>query len=201
MSTRVNRSVLELRWPLIVLALAAVLGGVMMSASWYVEHSKDQEFKQAQNRLRAARLALNNIRRDETDLVAYRERFKALSEHGIFGQEQRLNWVEYMTNLSAMGQLQSLNYEIASQRTITFTPLPQANSIDITASRIQLKMGFLHEEDLMRILEELHQSNAGFYRMESCTVKRKENSAVSKIGENISADCRLQWITMRPKSK
>jgi hypothetical protein len=193
--------IMELRLPLIVLVLATVLGGVMVTASWYIEDAKTQRYQQVQNRFRAAQMALTNIRQEETDLVTYRNRFEALSARGIYGQEQRLNWVEYMTNLTTVGHLKSLNYEIASQRPVSVTALPQANSIEVLASRIQLKMGFVHEEDLVHTVEDLRQSRAGFYRVEGCTVKRKEGVLAPTFGENVVADCKLQWITMRLRNK
>src|SRR4051794_19989382 len=123
MSERVRRLIIELRWPFIVLWLAIVLSGAIVSVSWYIQHSKMQQYQQVQNRLRAAQLALNNIQHDAIDLETYRSRFETLLARGIFGQEQRLDWVEYMSQLSAKGQLQSLNYEISSQRPVSVTAL------------------------------------------------------------------------------
>ncbi|MBA2690527.1 MAG: hypothetical protein H0U63_06975 [Burkholderiales bacterium] len=200
MKARLARLVIELRWPLIVLMLAGMVSAAMAIASWYIEMSKGKEYQQVQNRLRAAQLALNNVQREETDLHAYRGRYDSLAARGVFGQEQRLSWVEYMRNLSNRGLLQSVNYEIATQRPIAGTGFPQANSIEMLASRIQLKMGFLHEEDLVRTLEELWQSSAGFYRVEACVVKRKDGVVAPGVGENLVADCRLEWITMRPRA-
>lgn len=199
MNGGVERTIIELRWPLILLALAILVGGAMLMTSRYLDQMKSDEYQQVQNRLRAAQLALNNVRAEEADLQAFRAPYKTLSARGVFGQEQRLNWVEYMNELAAKGQLQSLNYEVSAQRPVTVTASP-ASSIEVLASRVQLKMGFLHEGDLVRALEELRQSRAGFYRIDACSVKRKDAIAGPSVGENLAADCRLEWITMRARS-
>jgi len=105
-----------------------------------------------------------------------------------------------MNSLRTVGQIQSLNYEITSQKPVTVTTLAQTSSIEVLVSRIQLKMGFRHEEHLARTLDELRQSNAGLYRVDACTVKRKDGVLTPRAGENIVADCKLQWITMRPNA-
>jgi len=192
--------IIELRWPLIVLALAIILSGAIVSASWYIEQSKARDYQQVQKRLRAAQLALTNARREAADLELYRSRFDALAAHGVFGNEQRLNWVEYMSSLNAQGQLRSLSYEIASQRPISFTSLPQPAGIDVLSSRVQLKTGFVHEQDFIRMVDDLHQSNIGFYRLENCIIKRKAEAVLPTLNENIVTDCRLEWITMQARA-
>lgn len=197
MNARLHRMLIELRWPLIVLVLAVILSGAIVSASWYIEQSKARDFQQVQKRLRAAQLSLNNARRESADLEIYRNRFEALTSHGIFGEEQRLSWVEYMTALSNQGVLRSLNYEIASQRPVTLTSLPQPAGINVLASRVQLKAGFVHEQDFIRIMDDLHQSNIGFYRLENCSIKRRSEASPPTVAENIMTDCKLRWITMQ----
>lgn len=199
MNGRIERIVIELRWPLILLALAILVGGAMLVTSRYLDQLKSAEYQQVQNRLRAAQLALNNVRTEEADLQAFRGPYGTLSARGVFGQEQRLNWVEYMNELAAKGRLQSLNYEVSAQRPVTVTASP-SSSIEVLASRVQLKMGFVHEGDLVRTLEELRQSKVGFYRIDACSVKRHEGTAAASVGENLAADCRLEWITMRARS-
>ena len=200
MMDNIKRSLIELRWPLIVLFLASLTGAAMVVASMYLQHAKAQEYLQVQNRLRAAQLALNNARREESDLQTYRSRYESLSAKGIFGQEQRLNWVEYMNNLAGLGRFQSLNYEIATQRPVSIGTSVQADSVDMLASLIQLKMGFVHEGDMVRTLDELHRSNTGFYRIDACSVLRKDGAQEPRLGENLTADCRLQWITLRTRA-
>ncbi|HVK54283.1 MAG TPA: hypothetical protein VM532_04550 [Burkholderiales bacterium] len=200
MKERIHRMVIELRWPLVVLGLAIVLASAMITASWYIEEDRARQLQQVQNRLRAAQLAFNNIKREEADFETYRNHFDTLVSRGVFGEEKRLNWVEYMNSLKTVGQIQSLNYEIASQKPVTVTTLAQTSSIEVLISRIQLKMGFKHEEHLVRTLDELRQSNAGLYRVDACTVKRKDGVLTPRAGENIVADCKLQWITMRPNA-
>jgi len=199
MNGGLKQALTALRWPLIVLMLACLAGTAMVVASMYLQARKDEQYQQVQNRLRAAQLALNNARREESDLEAYHSRYESLSVKGVFGREQRLNWVEHMNDLAARGLFQSLNYEIATQHHVTLAPPAQAESVDILSSRIQLRMGFVHEGDIVRTLEDLHRANEGFYRIDACAVVRKDAAAEPRFGENLTADCKLQWITMRPR--
>lgn len=195
-----KQAIIELRWPLAVLVLAALLGAAMVTASVYGLHSKAEGLRQVENRMRSAQLALNNARREEADLQTYRSPYESLSQRGLFGAEHRLDWVEYMADLASRGRVQSLDYQIATQRPVSVaTPLP-VDSIDLLSSPIQLKMGFLHEGDLVRTLDELHQSKTGFYRIDTCDVNRKSDPQDVRAGENLVADCKLQWITMRPRA-
>jgi hypothetical protein len=171
----------------------------MVTASVYGLRSKAEGLQQVQNRQRGAQLALNNARREEADLQTYRTPYESISQRGVFGKEQRLDWVEYMADLASRSRLLSLDYQIATQRPVTLaTPLP-VESIDLLSSPIQLKMSFLHEGDLVRTLDELHQSKTGFYRIDNCDVNRRNVTQDVRPGENLVADCKLQWITMRPR--
>lgn len=198
MNGRFRTVVLELRWPLIALGAALLVGGALVVATLYVEHSKAQTHKQAQSRLRAARLQVENLRRDEENFTTYRNTYQMLAEKGLFAPAQRLAWIDYMNRLTARGEVQSASYEIGVERPLTIN-LPETKNIDVLASRIQLKMGFFHEGDMVRALEDLRHSDTGFYRIDNCAVRRADNIAVSKVGENLAADCILQWIVFRNK--
>jgi len=63
MKERIHRMIVELRWPLVVLGLAIILASAMITASWYIEEDRTRQLQQVQNRLRAAQLAFNNIKR------------------------------------------------------------------------------------------------------------------------------------------
>jgi hypothetical protein len=199
MNGRLKIAVLELRWPLIALAAALLIGGALVIASLYVEHRKAQTHQQAQSRLRAARLQVENLRRDEENFTAYRNTYQMLAEKGLFGQEERLAWIDYMNRLAARGEVQSVSYEIGTQKALPLN-MPETKNVEALASRIQLKMGFVHEGDMVRALDSLRRSDAGFYRIDSCAVRRAEGSGAQKVEVNLSTDCLLQWIVLRQKS-
>jgi hypothetical protein len=167
-------------------------------ATLYVEHSKAQTHKQAQSQLRAARLQVENVRRDEQNFTTYRNTYQMLAEKGLFAPAQRLAWIDYMNQLTSRGEVQSVSYEIGAEKPLPIN-MPETKNIDVLASRIQLKMGFFHEGDMVRTLDDLRLSDTGFYRIDNCAVRRADNMAVSKVGENLSADCILQWIVFRSK--
>jgi hypothetical protein len=195
---RLKTAVLELRWPLIALGAALLVGGALVVATLYVEHSKAQTHKQAQSRLRAARLQVENLRRDEQNFTTYRNTYQMLAEKGLFAPAQRLAWIDYMNRLTSRGEVQSVSYEIGAEKPLPIS-MPETKNIDVLASRIQLKMGFFHEGDMVRTLDDLRQSDTGFYRIDNCAVRRTENIAASSVRENLSADCILQWIVFRNK--
>jgi hypothetical protein len=199
MNGRLKNTVLELRWSLITLAAALLIGGALISASAFVEGSKAQAHQQAQTRLRAARLQLDNLRREEANFSAYRDAYQSLAAKGLFGQEQRLAWIEYMNQLSARGEVQSVSYEISAEKPLPIN-LPEAKNVEVLASRVQLKMGFVHEGNLVRTLDDLRRTDTGFYRIDNCAMRRASEAAEPKAGENVTADCLLQWIVLRQKA-
>jgi hypothetical protein len=195
---RLKTAVLELRWPLIALGAALLVGGALVVATLYVEHSKAQTDKQAQSRLRAARLQVENLGRDEQNFTTYRNTYQMLAEKGLFAPAQRLAWIDYMNRLTSRGEVQSVNYEIGAEKPLPIN-MPETKNIDVLASRIHLKMGFFHEGDMVRTLDDLRHSDTGFYRIDNCAVRRADNIAASMVRENISADCIVQWIVFRNK--
>jgi len=196
---RFRTVVLELRWPLIAFGAALLVGGALVIATLYIEHNEAQTHQQAQSRLRAARLQVENLRRDEQNFSTYRNAYQILAEKGLFAQAQRLAWIDYMNRLSDRGKVQSVSYEIGVEKPLPIAT-PETKNIDVLASRIQLKMGFLHEEDLVSTLDDLRHSNTGFYRIDNCAVRRTESNLATTVAENLSADCILQWIIFRNKS-
>ena len=155
-----NRLIIELRWPFVALALSITFGGVIAIASWYIEQRKELELLQANNRLRSVQLALNNVRRDESDAQTYQTAFETLASQGVFGNEQRLSWLEYVNNLNASGHVESLSYKLGPQRALNNLPSANANAIEILASKIQLNMGFLHEGDLIWTIDHIQNSKS-----------------------------------------
>jgi hypothetical protein len=198
MKKRIAVALLELRWPLIALAAALLTGGAMVSATLYVEHKKLQANDQAQSRLRAARLQTDNLQRDQANFSEYLTSYEALEDKGLFGSEERLAWIEFMNRLSAERRVKSVSYEIGAERPVALAG-PEGKNVDVLSSVIQLRMGFLHEGDLVHVLQSLRSADTGFYRIDNCAVRRAEASVSSGVNGNLAAECRLQWIVLRQK--
>jgi hypothetical protein len=73
----------------------------------------------------------------------------------------------------------------------------RAGPFRVYASTMRLSAGLVHEEDLLRLLEALERRAAGSFNVESCTIRRGRAGELAPFGENLQADCSLQWFTVR----
>ena len=59
-----------------------------------------------------------------------------------------------------------------------------------------LRLGLLHGEDLVRLLDELDETVAGMFTVSQCDMTRAAGGG-SRVRANLQANFDLEWITMR----
>jgi len=124
--------------------------------------------------------------------------FAKLQTRGVIGEEQRLEWVELLRDIRDKRRLLDLQYEIAAQRPLDAGP---GNGFAFYASTMTMQLKLLHEEDLLRFLDDLRQQARALIQIKSCTVERlPRNNPRSGIPAQLQAECRIDWITLREVS-
>ena len=138
---------------------------------------------------------LRLVRGEEDEIKHKSAVFYKLQARGVIGEEQRLEWVELLNSIRDTRQLLDLQYEIAAQRPLDAVP---GNGFAYYASTMTMQLKLLHEEDLLRFLDDLRQQARALIQVKSCTVERlPRNTPGDGIPAQLQAACRIDWITLR----
>lgn len=190
---------LRMSWALLVVCIA-VSASIGAGGHWYLEREK-REGGATNRKLVESRARLENARRERENLIESAEVFRTLVDRGMLKAERRLDLIELLGELKQRHQIALLEYEIAPQRAL---PLPGGRSFDsveVMGSRVKFKLGAVHEGDLFAFLDGLSRASRGFYPVDRCTMKRTGDSAPEEIRIRVEADCVLEWISLKEKSR
>lgn len=183
---------------------------------WQTEKKNDQVSQRALQDLRGR---LNTAMRDREDLRGSEDTYNALIARGMFLPEARFDLIEALSSLKSRHQLVSLTYEVAPQRPLRLASGVAYSGVNLSASRVKLKVRAMHDGDLVAFLDEFPRLQRGFFPLDRCAIKRNilPPSAVSassappedevvggaKPAYNapaaIEAECSLDWITLQSK--
>ena len=141
---------------------------------------------------------LKQVRSEESEIKLKSAVFQKLQTRGVIGEEQRLEWVELLKDIRDKRRLLDLQYEIAPQR-----PLDAGlgNGFAFYASTMTTQLKLLHEEDLIRFLDDLRQQAKALIQIKSCNVERlPRGGSENGTPAQLQAECQIDWITLREVS-
>jgi hypothetical protein len=192
----------RLRWSLAFLVAMIVAGSARV---YFVR----QQVEQAQASERGLSSRVNDIRNrvlraheEEQDMRGRILRFQELTEKGIIGQEERLDWVEQIARIKTARRLIDVQYEIQPQAPISPAALPggaAAGPYEIMASTMKLHMQLLHEDDLLGFIADLRQAVHAQLLVRECRIERTPGDNRSGVQAQLQADCTIDWVTLRDK--
>jgi hypothetical protein len=187
-----------LQTPLVVLVavLLAAAAAVYYTDSLLREADRRLERQQAQ--LREAISRLQKSGEERQIIVRHLEDYRRLERAGLIGEEKRINWLDGLRLANQQTELFGVDYQIAAQR-----PYPHAADLNpgklaLYQSVMRLRFRLLHEEDLMRFFHALRGAGAGAFTVDECALTRLDTGTTVRYQPNLTADCELSWITMRP---
>ena len=138
---------------------------------------------------------LQRVRNEESEIKLKSAVFNKLQTRGVIGEELRLEWVELLKSIRDKHRLLDLQYEIAPQRILDAAP---GNGFAFYASSMTTQLKLLHEEDLIRFLDDLRQQAKALIQIKSCNVERlPHGSSENGIPAQLQAECQIDWITLR----
>lgn len=138
---------------------------------------------------------LHRVRSEENEIKLKSAVFNKLQTRGVIGEELRLEWVELLKSIRDKRRLLDLQYEIAPQRTLDAVP---GNGFAFYASSMTTQLKLLHEEDLLRFLDDLRQQAKALIQVKSCNVERlPRGSSEAGIPAQLQAECQIDWVTLR----
>lgn len=177
--------------------LAVVLIGLGIAASLWARgemRQAEQAAEQATARHREITDRLRRVRDEELEIKSKTRTFQEITERGIIGPEQRLEWVELIGDIRRQRQLLDPEYEFQPQAALG-TPI---GDFQFVGSPMAVRLPLLHEGDLIGFLADLHARAPALVQPRDCSIERQQLQA-SRGGPpiNLVATCELQWITIR----
>jgi hypothetical protein len=153
---------------------------------------------QAQRREASERLA--RIAEEEREVKEKIDVYQRLKQLNILGEEQRLEWADAIARIRTQRELLDLRYLVERQRLLNSVPGKPA-SVDFYASTMKVNLALLHEEDLVRFLDDLRQSGNAFYAVKKCDVGRTgQTVGGSTMAPRLRADCEIDLITIMDRA-
>ena len=196
-------SELDLR-ALTVPGLAAIVAAVVLFATWHYAgewvRDSEREYRQARSALTSAARQYREASDDQDVYVRYASRFTELGDLGWIGREQRLSWIENLQDINSELRLPTLRYDIEQQQRAEIGGVRVPARMDLRQSPMRLRIGALHEGDVLALLERMRAEGSGLMVVSQCRFDRVGDGPDIRIGPrqaNIDATCDLHWYTLR----
>ena len=189
----------ELQLPIVVLlvALLAASGAIYYSDMLLKEGRRQLAQQEAQSR--EARLRLQTSGDEKEAIVRYLGAYQELQRVGFAGEEQRINWLDGLRLANERTDLFGVDYQIAAQAPYAHAAELNPGELVLSQSVMTLRFRLLHEEDLLRFFNTLRDAGAGMFAIDECALKRAEAGGGIRYHPNIAAECKLSWITAKPR--
>ena len=193
------RAFLEQDFPLIRKALLAfgttlMLGAALVGTSRAILLEQQDSMNRAQAQRNDTRNKYLQMETEKREAEEFQPGYKQLRELGFVGEEKRLDWVEQIKSSREKRKLLPITYEISAQQSFQIDPSVPTGDLELHGSAMKIRMGLLHELDLLNFLDDL--KSKGFYTVQTCTVKRVATATASPDSPRLAAECILYWLTL-----
>jgi hypothetical protein len=187
-----------LQAPLVILVIIIGLGGGIIYQLDQMLTVSKRELAQQQAQMRDARTRLQKSGEEKDLIVRFLPNYQYLQRVGFVGDEQRLNWLEGLRVSNQDTQLFGVQYQIGSQQPYPHAQELNPGQLSLHQSVMKLNFQLLHEGDLMNFLGTLGKQSAGFFSVNECKLNRLNTGGSIRFQPNLSAECDIAWITLRP---
>lgn len=149
------------------------------------------------------RQSLASLEQERSDLTGRREAqrqfaavYDQLEADGVVGDDQRLIWVQNARDAGDAIGLPYLRYTTSPQRAFKAPWLVRDVSAPVAISVMELQMGLVHEQDLLRMFARLRES-PGLFQVQSCALERLGQGTTPEPDKaNITGTCQLAWFSL-----
>lgn len=175
-----------------VIALGAA---ALLASGWHVRES-EAALKHAQLLRNASYSRFALADQEKLEIRQFQPQFVALRNKGLIGDENRLDWIDQIRAIQQRRRLLPLSYEIEPLQPVRQEPGVALGDYLLHASRMRLHMDLLHEGDLFDFLGDL--KRRGYFAVQDCAIRRAGGAVNVANTPTLTADCRLNWLTMVP---
>ena len=183
---------------LVPFALALAVGASLFGGAHHYRSAEEARLAEGGRDLREIRSRYRAIDDEERLIEDLLPRFRALEAQGIIGAEARLDWVETLRAASRRLALPELRYAIGTQERLPADLPAGSTAFGVHRSLMELHLGLLHEEDLLRLLALMELEARGLFSVSSCRIRRAGAHFVHlPAAVNLRAVCVLDWFTLQ----
>jgi hypothetical protein len=192
-----------IRNAVILLAVTVVLSIAGIAGSIYAKESMQKSKNDDLNQLEDSRAKLSQVREEEQQIHRYHAKYLKLMDEGIFGKEDRLQWIENILQIKENRKLFGLDYQIDAQQPVQVDAALDQGNLAMYGSTMKLGFSLLHEEDLFNALNDLRGKSKGLGLLRECMLTRTDTRADKGAGifviPHLKAECTLVWLSLKPK--
>ena len=185
--------------PLLICIVVLGTGGWLIWKAGQVKRVWQQRLaaaqaERAQSDQRLARIAEEE--REVTEKLAVYQQLKTLH---ILGEEQRLEWADAINRIRSQRELLDVHYRVERQKVLSSLAGKPGN-VEFYVSTMNVELALLHEEDLVRFLNDLRASGNAYYAVRSCKIDRTGQAATgTTITPRLRAVCSIDLITAQDR--
>ncbi|SDG54632.1 MULTISPECIES: hypothetical protein [unclassified Duganella] len=180
-----------------IAAITVSLTGVLLSE--LKRQEADQQLEASQRARDAAYSRYAQVGAEKRDIRNFQQRFVALRQLGLVGDERRLEWLDAIRQTQDELKLPPLSYEIEPQQAVQLEAPLDLGTFELRGSRMRLHMELLHELDLFNFFQRLRERV--YFTVQDCSIKRLGVVAGTPGASSVGADCTLNWITLNTTSQ
>ena len=190
-----------LQRPIVILLLVIVFSAAISYGGYFFESEMHDNYQHSVSTLRSTHNLYKNMVNDLDLLEQYKNKFSAYKSSGLVGEERRLSWIESLQSTNQVLKLPTMNYRLNPQEAFVRPGFNPKRGVDVKSSTMELRMGFLHEEDLFAVLEGLRLSIKNLFTVDSCRITRLAgvSRSLDTRRENMQSDCVIRWVTINAK--
>jgi hypothetical protein len=193
----------RMKWAIAFLIILSACGSGAVWSTLQLQKTGEKAAKEAGAARNDIRAKLARARDEQAELRDKITRFQALKERGLIGPEQRLDWVETIARIKAARRIFRLDYDFAPQRPVDASVLPggpAAGGFDVMSSQMRMQVQFLHEGELLALIDDIRNSVRAMIQLRSCNLERAPAGAGDRNNPApLKAECTLEWITLRER--
>ena len=183
---------------LLPFALALGVSAAMIGGAHHYRGTEEARLEETGQTLRESRNRFRFIDDEKRLIEDLLPRYRAFEAEGVIGPEARLDWVESLRAVSRRLGLPELRYALGAQERLPADPDAEGEGFGVYRSLMDLQLGLLHEEDLIRLFEGLERASPGLFSVASCRVRRAGSHFVHLAAAvNLRAVCTLEWFSLR----
>lgn len=193
----------RMKWAITLLLILSACGGGAVWSTLQMQQAGEKAAREASAARADIRAKLARARDEQAELIDKIRRFQTIKEQGYIGPEQRLDWIEAIARVKAARRIYRLEYDFAPQRPADPSVLPGgpgAGAFDIMASQMRLQVQFLHEGELLALIDDIRKSVRALIQLRSCSIERTPaGSGERNNPAPLKAECTMEWITLRER--
>ena len=189
-----------LKWQILVALICLSVAIAIYFMANIINDDMNRAVNIARSELQNARTSVDQIEQEEATIIEYIGRYQDIEADGIVDEEDRLLFLELITQIRENNDLFPISINIGEQSTLRLLYDPAEREpgrpINLNATELEISLPLLHENDLTRLLDALLDS-PGLFLTRECTIKLS-NPAIRNfivLGQHQTATCELLWFT------